>query len=136
MCDVVRFSRDTFHATIYLPSLLELPIKNVRKIFTLMLWDDRENGPAIQDTELFLKNAVLDSEQVWAAASVRERQDWRLIEKCTTVRRTRKDIARDAAIRAHNDELTRGVKKDKSQYERWVKIQALWNDTKHKMKII
>ena len=62
-------------------------------------------------------------------------QEWRLIEKPTTVRRTKAQIQKTAAIRAHNNELTRTVKKAKSQYERWVKIQALWNDTKHKMNI-
>ena len=62
-------------------------------------------------------------------------QEWRLVEKPTTVRRTKAQIQKTAAIRAHNDELTRAVKKAKRQYERWVKIQALWNDTKHKMNI-
>lgn len=132
----MNFSQDTFHATIYLPGLLDLPLKNVCKIFTTMLWDDRENEQAIQNTELFLEDIVPKSKQTWDAASVRYQQEWRLIKKPTTVRRTRKDIERDAAIRAHNDELTRAVKKAKRQYERWVKIQALWNDTKHKMKIM
>ena len=132
----MNFSQDTFHATIYLPSLLDLPLKNVCKIFTTMLWDDRENEQAIQNTELFLEDIVPESKQTWDAASVRYQKEWRLIKKPTTVRRTRKDIERDAAIRAHNDELTRDVKKAKRQYERWVKIQALWNDTKHKMKIM
>ena len=132
----MNFSQDTFHATIYLPSLLDLPLKNVCKIFTTMLWDDRENEQAIQNTELFLEDIVPESKQTWDAASVRYQKEWRLIKKPTTVRRTRKDIERDAAIRAHNDELTRDVKKAKRQYERWVKIQALWNDTKLKMKIM
>ena len=132
----MNFSQDPFHPTIYLPGLLDLPLKNVCKIFTTMLWDDRENEQAIQNTELFLEDIVPKSKQTWDAASVRYQQEWRLIKKPTTVRRTRKDIERDAAIRAHNDELTRAVKKAKRQYERWVKIQALWNDTKHKMKIM
>ena len=136
MRDTVNFSQDTFHATIYLPSLLDLPLKNVCKIFTTMLWDDRENEQAIQNTELFLEDIVPESKQTWDAASVRYQKEWRLIKKPTTVRRTRKDIERDAAIRAHNDELTRDIKKAKRQYERWVKIQALWNDTKLKMKIM
>ena len=120
MRDTVSFSQDSFHATIYLPSLLDLPVKNVHKIFTIMLWDDRENEQAIRDTELFLEDIVPESKQAWTAASVRYQQEWRLIEKRATVRRTRKDIERDAAIRAHNDELTRAVKKAKRQYERWV----------------
>ena len=135
MLDSVSFSKGTFHATIRLPALIDLPMKNLHKLFSIMLWDERENERAIRDTELFLESVVPGSKAVWHTASVKYQQEWRLIEKPITVRRTKKDIARDAAIRAHNDELTRAVKKAKSQYERWVKIQALWNDTKHKMNI-
>lgn len=81
MRDTVSFSQDSFHATIYLPSLLDLPVKNVHKIFTIMLWDDRENEQAIRDTELFLEDIVPESKQAWIAASVRYQQEWRLIEK-------------------------------------------------------
>ena len=135
MCDTVSFSQDAFHATILLPALIDFPMENLRKIFKLMLWDDRVNERAIQDTTLFLEDTVPASKRDWDAASVRYQQEWRLIEKPTTVRRTKAQIQKTAAIRAHNDELTRAVKKAKSQYEQWVKIQALWNDTKHKMNI-
>ena len=101
-----------------------------------MLLDDRGNEQAIQDTELFLEDTVPESKRAWHDASVRYQREWRLIEKPTTVRRTKAQIQKTAAIRAHNDELTRDVKKAKRQYERWVKIQALWNDTKLKMKIM
>ena len=121
MLDTVSFSQDAFHATILLPALIDFPMENLRKIFKLMLWDDRVNERAIQDTTLFLESIVPGSKAAWHAASVKYQQEWRLIEK--------------PIIRAHNNELTRTVKKAKSQYERWVKIQALWNDTKHKMNI-
>lgn len=134
MRDTVSFSQDTFHAAIYLPRLPDLPIKNIRKIFSIMLWDDRENWQAIQDTGLYLEGIVPECKQAWDAASVKYQREWRLIEKPTR-RRNRKEIEWDAAIRAHNDELTKAVKRAKSQYEHWVKIQALWNDTKHKMNI-
>ena len=135
MRDTVSFSQDTFHATILLPALINLSIKNLRKIFKLMLWDDQVNEQAVQDTTLFLESIVPESKAAWHAASMQYQQEWQLIKKPTTVRRTRTQIAKAAAIRAHNDELTRAVKKAKTQYERGVKIQALWNDTKHKMKI-
>ena len=118
MRDTVSFSQDSFHATIYLPSLLDLPVKNARKIFTIMLLDDRGNEQAIQDTELFLEDTVPESKRAWHDASVRYQREWRLIEKPTTVRRTKAQIQKTAAIRAHNDELTRDVKKAKRQYER------------------
>ena len=134
MRDVVSFSQDTFHATIALSALLDLPVKNIRKIFSIMLWDDRVNEQAIQDTGLYLENIVPDSKKAWDDASIRFQREWRQIEKLTR-RRTKAEISKAAAIRARNDELTRAVKKAKAQYEHWVKIQALWNDTKHKMNV-
>lgn len=133
MRDTVSFSQDTFHATVLLPGLLELPIKNIRKIFSIMLSEPWQNEEAIRNTELYLEDIVPDSKQAWGDASVRFQREWRMIEKPATVRRTKVEISKTAAIQRHNDELTRAVKKAKRQYERWVKIQALWNDTKYKM---
>lgn len=134
MRDYVSFSQDTFHATVYLPRLTDLPMKNLRKMFSIVLWDDRENWQAIQAIGLYLESIVPDCKKLWDEASVKYQREWRLIEKPTR-RRTRKEIEKTAAIRAHNDELTKAVKRAKSQYEHWVKIQALWNDTKQKMNI-
>lgn len=135
MRDCVSFSQDAFHATIRLSYLSDLPIKNVCMIFSLMLRDERENEQAIRDTELYLENIVPENRAAWDKASVQYQREWRLIEKPTTVRQTKAQIAKTAAIRAHNDALIRAVKKAKRQYERWAKIQALWNDTKRKMNI-
>ena len=54
----MSFSQDAFHATILLPALIDFPMENLRKIFKLMLWDDRVNERAIQDTTLFLESIV------------------------------------------------------------------------------
>lgn len=133
MGEIVFFSQGRCQVTLLLPKIHELPVQNLRKLFAMMLSEPRNNQEAIQDTELFLENIVPDSKRAWHDASVRFQQEWRLIEKPVTARRTKKDIERDSAIRAHNDVLTRAVKKAKRQYERWVKIQALWHGTKHKM---
>lgn len=92
MLDTVSFSQDTFHATIRLSALIDFPMENLRKIFKLMLWDDRVNERAIQDTTLFLESIVPGSKAAWHAASVKYQQEWRLIEKPTTVRRTKAQI--------------------------------------------
>ncbi len=132
MRDTVSFSQDTFHATLLLSGLLELPVKNVRKIFSTMLSEPWQNEQAIHDTELYLEDIVPDSKRAWDDASVRFQREWRKIEK-PTGRRTKAQIHAAAELKAHNDELIRTVKTCKAKYEHWVKIQALWNDTKHKM---
>lgn len=132
MRDTVSFSQDTFHATISLPCLPDLPVKNIRKIFSIMLLDKWANEQAIQDTELYLESIVPDSKKAWDDASIRFQREWQPIKKPTR-KRTKAEISKTAAIRAHNDELTRAVKKSKAQYERWVRIQALWEDTKHRL---
>lgn len=97
-----------------------------------MLWDKWANEQAIQDTELYLESIVPDSKKAWDDASIRFQREWQPIKKPTR-KRTKAEISKTAAIRAHNDELTRAVKKSKAQYERWVRIQALWEDTKHRL---
>lgn len=132
MRDTVSFSKNTFHATLLLSGLLDPPSKNIRKIFSIMLSEPRQNERAIRDTELYLEDIVPDSKRVWDIASIRFQREWRKIEKPTR-RRTKAQIHAAAELKAHNDELTRMVKTCKAKYECWVKIQALWNDTKHKM---
>lgn len=121
MRDTVSFSQDTFHATLLLSGLLELPVKNIRKIFSIMLSEPWQNEQAIHDMELYLEDIVPDSKWAWDDASVRFQREWWKIEK-PTGRRTKAQIHAAAELKAHNDELTRTVKTCKAKYERWVKI--------------
>jgi len=132
MTDIAYFKADTFQGTIYLPRLHELPITNIRKLFRLVFRYDWENEDAILTTGLYLEDIVPDSKRAWDDASARFQREWRKIEK-PAGRRTKAQIHAAAELKAHNDELTRTVKTCKAKYERWVKIQALWNDTKHQM---
>lgn len=130
MRDFVYFSQGAFQAGLCLPMLPKLPLTSIRKLFVLMLSERLENDEAIQDTECYLELAVSDSRELWRNASVRYQEEWRLPEKPVP---KKKQAA--AAIRAHNEALTRAVKKAKGSHERWVKIQALWNAAKHKMQV-
>lgn len=134
MYETVSFSQGDFHAVIFLSELPGAPLKNVRKIFSIILLDSWENEQAVKDMESYLENIVPDSKKAWDDASTRFQHEWRLIEK-PTQRRTRAEISETAAIRAHNNELTRAVKKAKAQHEHWIKILTLWNDTKRQMNI-
>lgn len=127
MTSTVSFQQDTCHITLYLPKLPNLPAKNIRKLFSMMLSEPWNNKQAIADASAYFSTAVDDSKKAWAKASKEYQDGWR---------RTRKEIKAAAAIRANNEALIRAVKKSKAQHERWVKIQTLWNDTKHKMKSI
>lgn len=132
MTDTVSFQQDTCHITLYLPKLPDLPIKNIRKLFSMMLSEPWNNEQAIADADAYFSTAVDDSKEAWAKASKEYQDGWRLVEKPIR-RRTRKEIKAAATIRADNEALVRAVKQSKAQHERWVKIQTLWNDTKHQM---
>lgn len=134
MRDVVRFSQGAFQAELRLPMLPKLPLTSIRRLFVLMLSEEPENEEAIRDTEGYLELAVSDSRELWRDASVRYQEEWRLPEKPVQQQSPKKKQAA-AAIRAHNETLTRAVKKAKGSHERWVKIQALWNAAKHKMQV-
>jgi len=124
----VHIQNGGFHAELYLDRLVDLPVPKIRQLFRLTLSADWENEAAIAALGTYLGEAVTESKKAWDAASIRFQREWRKIEK-PIGRQTKAQIQ----AQSHNDELTRAVKTCKAQYERWVKIQALWNDTKHKM---
>lgn len=128
----MRFQQDTCQITLYLPKIHELPLSNIRKLFSMMLSEPWNNEQAITDTGPYLEAAVEDSKAAWGEASKSYQHGWRHIEKPIR-RQTKQEIHAAAEIRANNEALIRAVKRTKAQYERWVKVLALWNDTKHKL---
>lgn len=133
MTGIIEFSNGDFHATILLERLPDLTFAKTRKLFTLMLSEAWHNQEAITETGRYIESAIQDSKAAWALASQEYVHGWRKIEKPTR-RRTKKEVQATAQIRERNEALTRAVKKSKALYERWVKIGALWEDTKHQMK--
>lgn len=132
MNDAISFRQDTCRITLSLPRLCEMPAKNLRKAFSMLLSEPWNNQEAIDGLQRFLPDMVVQAKADWEQASRNYQNGWRLIEPPTR-RRTRKEVQADAAIRANNEALIRAVKKSKAHYERWVKIQQLWEDTKHRM---
>lgn len=120
MTDTVSFQQDACRITLYLSKLSDLPFKNIRKLLAIMLSEPWHNDAAISTTDQFLKDIVADSKAEWVDASRRYQNEWRLIEKPTR-RRTKAEIAAAAKVKAHNEELSRVLKKAKAQYERWGK---------------
>jgi len=132
MTDTVSFQFGDCHMALFLPRLCELSIKNLRKVFTMMLSEPWNNQEAMDCLQWFLPDAVTESKAAWDQASIDYQHGWKLIEKPLR-RRTLKERQADAAIRANNEALLRAAKKSKALYERWVKIQQLWEDTKHQL---
>ena len=131
MTGTVSFRQGTCRITLYLPRLPDLPIKNIHKLFSMMLSEPWDNGQAIADAEAYFSAAVNDSKEALAKASKEYQNGWQPVEKPLR-RRTRKEIKAAAAIRANNEALARALKQSKARHERWVKIQTLWIDMKHK----
>lgn len=123
----IHFQQDTCRIELYLDRLPTLPLKNIRKLFSMMLSEPWNNEQAIADADAYFSTAVDDSKEAWAKASKEYQDGWRLVEKPLR-RRTRKEIKADAAIKANNEALARAVKQSKAQHERWVKIQSIWRD--------
>lgn len=125
--ETVTIRQDTCTLMLYLPELTGLPIKNIRKIFAMILSDPQTNEEAIHTLGQYLDGAVAVSKASWDVASSTCQKEWRLVEK-PLGRRTRKEIKTAAAIKANNTALIRAVKQSKAQHERWVKVQSLWRD--------
>lgn len=123
----INFTQDTSRFVLYLDRLPELAIKNIRKIFTIMLSEPGSNEDAILSTSQFLTEIVPSSKEAWAQASREYQNGWRLAPN------TKSRHPQVLEIRRENRRLTEAVKCTKKQYERWLKLQTLWNDTKHTM---
>lgn len=132
MNNTISFRQETCRITLSLPRLCEMPAKNLRKAFSMLLSEPWNNQGALDGLQRFLPDMVVQAKADWEQASRNYQNGWRLIEPPTR-RRTRQEVQADAAIRANNEALIRAVKKSKALYERWVKIQQLWEDTKHRM---
>lgn len=127
MTDSVTIRQGACTITLYLsmlPRLPKLPIKNIRTLFAMVLSDPQTNEDAIDALGLFLEEAVAVSRADWSEASRTYQNEWRLIEEPVRDRT-------QALIRAHNNKLLKQLKHAKASHERWVKIQTIWNDTKH-----
>lgn len=108
----VEIRNDTFHASIILERLAELPIPKIRKIFKLMS-NDPSNKPAIDQTAIYLTEAIPGAKAEWAYAYRDYCNGWSL-------KTTR-------ATRANNRKLIANVRKAKSNHDRLCRIQTIFN---------
>lgn len=126
---VIYIRNDYFRADIFLDRLADLPVQNIRKLFTLMLLAAWENEAAITALDDYLEDAIPDSKKAWDEASAAYQHGWHKVSNPKKRDRITLEVIQT------NNRLTAALKWAKSQYERWVKIQALWKDIKHKMNV-
>lgn len=111
----VEIHNEDFHASIVLDKLAELPMPHIRKIFKLMKSAPYENELSIYQTSSWLSEMIADRKAFWERASSEYRTGWSL--------RT------DRVTHANNRKLIEKVRKAKLEYDRWTKIQAIFNET-------
>lgn len=118
-----------FRADIYLDRLLDLPVTNLRKLIKLILSDTWTNEAAIERLTAHLESAVEESKQAWKLAS----KDYVDGYKATDYLKSYCSKKQLAEITKNNKRLAARVKSAKALHGRWLKIQTIWNDTKHQM---
>lgn len=118
-----------FRADIYLDRLLDLPVTNLRKLIKLILSDTWTNEAAIERLTAHLESAVKESKQAWKLAS----KDYVDGYKATDYLKSYCSKKQLAEITKNNKRLAARVKSAKALHGRWLKIQTIWNDTKHPM---
>lgn len=123
----VDIRADKFYATVELNMLPTLPIKNLRKLFKLMWSRSYENTEAIQKTEDYLSEAVADAKTEWQKTSADYQNKWIFID-CHgyTIPKAKQQKI--------NRPLIMAVKHAKANYNRLVKIQFIFQETKNKEK--
>lgn len=118
-----------FRADIYLDRLLDLPVTNLRKLIKLILSDTWTNEAAIERLTAHLESAVEESKQAWKLAS----KDYMDGYEATDYLKSYCSKKQLAEITKNNKRLAARVKSAKALHGRWLKIQTIWNDTKHPM---
>ena len=131
MTDTVNIRKDGFRCSLFLPQLDLLDQGKIRKLFWIALSCDwhLDNEIAVHVLDQFLPDQVEASKQAWAKASKDYQNGYRIPIRPTC----REDKYLADEILSTNKQLKADVKSTKKTYEKWVKIQQIWIDTKDKM---
>lgn len=122
---ILHIQKDRFHATIALDKLVDFPIPNLRRLFRFIISEAWENTAAIEGLDGYLSNVIPDSKEAWEAADRAYQEGYR-----APINPRKRDTAALETLRK-NKRHTEERKAAKARYERWVKIQGIWNDMKH-----
>ncbi|TQI66237.1 hypothetical protein [Clostridium sp. KNHs216] len=120
---------DSYHAEVMLDVLPNLPITNIRKLFQLMFRCSWENCETIQTIGDWLQEEIREAGIEWHFASAEYEHKHVSLPGYT--------IPNAESIKAisklsTNRPLLSAVKNAKTRYERLMKIQLIFNETKEK----
>ena len=126
---VIHFTYRTASFDLGLTWLADLPVRNIRKLFKLMLAEPDNNMEAIQTTAAFLSEIAAVCKASNKAASAAYKSVWRYVANKRSCK------VADRKIMRENNRLTKEATQAKKQFEGWKKIQSIWGELKSKMKI-
>lgn len=131
MADTIYFSYRTASYALYLANLSELPVSNIRKLVKWMLSEPDDNEDAIRITDEYIPEHVAELKVKADAAEVKYKQFFHKVSNPK-----RRPLTEAQKLQANiNDELTAERNSTKRQYDAWVKIRDIWDDTKHQMNL-
>ncbi len=120
--EALNFWQGDCHITIYPNKLPDLPLSNIRKIFKLMLSEPWSNEDAIHRMPDNIAQELKEAKAKWHEASVAYHDGWRIVDKPKS--RTPSNVE----ILNENKRLTTALKKAKAHFDRWQKIQIIWEE--------
>ena len=131
MADTIHFSYFTASYDIYLANLHELPVSNIRKLVKWMLSEPDDDEDAIRTMDAYIPEHVAELKAKADAANIAYKQ---FFHKVLNPKRRPLTEAQKLQTKI-NGELTAERNSTKRQYDAWVKIQSIWDDTKHQMNL-
>jgi hypothetical protein len=122
MADEIHIRSGDFHAEILLDELPALGNTQIRKLFKLMFSNTLENREAIEKTNAWLPQRIKDTTAALDAAKRNFTHGWRAVPNKKS--RDKSTLA----ILKENTRLKDNLKQAKTEYDRVVKIQNIFNE--------
>lgn len=133
---IIYFRCGSAEFQIDLEQLPELPLTNIRKLFRFLLAPTEHNDDAVQKVAVWLPEAIAKAKLEWGMVTTEYTNNWRNIDQfvrelsyALSPAERRKAVTHQRQI---NRMLISSLKYAKSDYERLIKIQTIFNETKEK----
>jgi hypothetical protein len=127
---VIYFNAESATFQIVLERLADLPLTNISKLFKLLFasaWN-HNNRRAIDAVSLWFPTALENAKTTWGMTAVEFDKGWRDL-KSYAIELPPKDRKKAVSKqRQLNQFLTTALRNAKTDYERLVKIQAIFNE--------
>lgn len=131
---IICFTAGSAKFQVVLERLTELPLNNIRKLFRLLFasaWD-HDNRRAIDATSFWFSKAIENLKVAWGMATVEFNNGWRDLKFYATELPPADRKKAVSKQRQLNQMLTTALKDAKTDYERLVKIQSIFDEVQEK----